>query len=325
LVKWFAERGAWNMLDEVDGRFEDRVSRDPVLLYHFAQARAKQGDQSKADELAAKALAISGADPARHAQVGRELNLLGMRRFALLEFQKVIDAGPPASTGVLTARIYVAEALYDRGDNQLAADCLRACLDALKNDPQQANAANNLVRDPPSMTARMLFFEATAKQVEPAVAKEKLLAALRVDELDLDVLIALHRQEGLTEEERQLVRSRTIAAADVQRMEIRNASREAVAYNQLAWLLANTDGDPQEAIDCSLKSLELSLVPDDPGYLDTLAHCYFNAKEYDKAVATEERAVAGDPESGLLARSLERFRAKRDAAAKQDEADKKIE
>jgi tetratricopeptide (TPR) repeat protein len=314
LVKWFADRGAWSMLDQVEGRFGDRVSRDPVLLYHFAQARERQGDQSKAEELAAKALAISGADPARHAQVGRELNILGMRRYALLEFQKVIDAGPPASPGVLTARIYVAEALYDRGDNQLAADCLRACLEALKAEPQKAGVADNLVRDPPSMEARMLFFEATALKDDPAMAKKKLLQALRADETDLDVLIALHRHEGLTDDERQLVRGRTIAAADMQRMEIRNSSRDAVPYNQLAWLLANTDGDAQEAIECSLKSLEIN--QEDPGYLDTLAHCYFAAGQYDKAVATEERAVAGDPESGLLARSLERFRAKRDEAAK---------
>lgn len=314
LVKWFAAREAWSMLDEVERRFGERVARDPVLLYHFAQARDRQGDHAKAEEIAKQALAISGADPSRHAQVGGELNLLGMRRYALVEFQKVIDSGPPASPGVITARIYVAEALYDRGDHLPAADALRGGLEALAAAPQQAGIAENLARDPASMRARMLFFEAVAAHDEPAKAKAKLFEALDADNTDLDVLIALHRQAGLSDEERQRVRALIDAAAELQRTFIRDSAQEAVPYNQLAWLLANTDGDAQEAIAASQKSLELR--PDDPGYLDTLAHCYFAAGEYAKAVATEERAAAGDPESGLLARALERFKAKQAEAAK---------
>jgi tetratricopeptide (TPR) repeat protein len=311
LVKWFADRSAWDMLDVVEQRFSERVARDPILLYHFALARERQGNQSQADEMAIKALRLSGADPARHFQVAYELNQLGMRRHALTEFQQVIDAGPPDSLNVLRAQILAAEALYDRGENVAAANALRACLEALAAAPQQARAAETLVRDPPSMRARMLFFEAIeAGKTDAAKQLEKLLEALRADETDLDVLIALHAHPGLSEEQRQHVRGLTAAAAELQRMEIRESTRSATPYNQLAWLLANTDGDRQEALHASLKSLELS--PDEPGYQDTLAHCYFALGEYDKAVATEELAVAGDPESGLLKRSLERFRAKRD-------------
>ena len=53
----------------------------------------------------------------------------------------------------------------------------------------------------------------------------------------------------------------------------------------------------------------LELSPGDPGYIDTLAHCYFALKDYDNAVKFEKQAVEADPESGLLARALERFQA----------------
>ena len=316
LIKWFTDRQAWHMLDELQQRFGDRIDRDAILLYRLASARERQGKPEQAEDSVLKALALYGDDPARHYQVARVLTAMAMRRYAIRELEKVVDAGPPEAMHVLESRVLLAEAYYDRGDNLAAAESLRLALEAVEKAPAQARVAETLrMRDPPSMKARMYYCEAMeAAKTDPAKAKEKLVAAIDADETDLDVLIALHHQEGLSDAERQRVRGLIVKAAELQRMVIRESSRDATPYNQLAWLLANTDGDRQEALDCSLKSLELS--PNEAGYLDTLAHCYFALGDFDNAVKTQEKAVALDPESGLLARALERFRAAKEGPGK---------
>ena len=64
-------------------------------------------------------------------------------------------------------------------------------------------------------------------------------------------------------------------------------------YNQYAWLIGNTEGDFDEALKCSRKSLELQ--PDEGGYYDTLAHVYFG-----KGDLRKRRQV---PNQGRRARS----------------------
>ncbi len=309
LIKWFSDRSAWHMLDELERRFDDRIARDTILLYRLAHARERQGEAAKAEALVAKALGMYADDPARHYQIAMLLTRLTMRRYAALEFEKVVAAGPPEAKHVIETRVFLAEAYYDRGDNLAAAETLRAGLDALAKAPQQARIAETLTtRDPPSMRARMLFCEAAeAAKTDPAQAAKKLFAALDADDTDLDVLIALHRIAEMSDADRQRVRGLIAKAADMQRMMIRDTSRDPTPYNQLAWLLANTDGDRQEALACSQRSLELN--PGDPGYIDTLAHCYFALEDYENAVKFEKQAVEADPESGLLARALERFQA----------------
>lgn len=77
--------------------------------------------------------------------------------------------------------------------------------------------------------------------------------------------------------------------------------------NQLAWLLANTNERPYEALQLSLRSLEV--IPDYGIYQDTLARCYFAAGEIDKAIATQELAVKNEPFQRSMLRQLEEFKA----------------
>ncbi len=77
-------------------------------------------------------------------------------------------------------------------------------------------------------------------------------------------------------------------------------------YNQLAWLLSNTDREQSLALNMSRHSLKLK--PGEPGFLDTLGRCYYALKDYDNAVKYQEQAVAGEPYSGQMKRQLEQFR-----------------
>lgn len=76
--------------------------------------------------------------------------------------------------------------------------------------------------------------------------------------------------------------------------------------NEVAWLLAGTNGDYLSAL--ALIEAALKVEPEDCSWQDTLAHVYFLGKKYGKAVETQENVVRLAPESTVFRQSLERFR-----------------
>ncbi len=82
----------------------------------------------------------------------------------------------------------------------------------------------------------------------------------------------------------------------------------AMQLNSLAWLLANTEGDFNEAVQMSRRAC--SLQPQSPEFLDTLAHAYFAAGEWKDAVEQQRRAVKLSPHLPEFQRALTRFEAK---------------
>jgi tetratricopeptide (TPR) repeat protein len=89
------------------------------------------------------------------------------------------------------------------------------------------------------------------------------------------------------------------------RKQIAKEPTDANSYNQLAWLVGNTEGNYQEALECSLKSLELR--PNTAAYLDTLGRCYYAAKDYHNALKHQRMAVERDPHSKQMRRQLALF------------------
>ena len=90
-------------------------------------------------------------------------------------------------------------------------------------------------------------------------------------------------------------------------------------YNEIAWLVANTEGDFDEAVALSQKSIELAQASGDSphrlgGLLDTLAHCYYAKKDYASAVEYQQEAAQLDSHTQSIKRALVRFR---EALAKQ--------
>ena len=74
-------------------------------------------------------------------------------------------------------------------------------------------------------------------------------------------------------------------------------------HNQYAWLVSNTEGDLQEALRASRRSLELS--PDNPAYLDTLGRCYYALGDLENAIRFQSRAVQLEPSTQQIRRQLE--------------------
>jgi tetratricopeptide (TPR) repeat protein len=128
---------------------------------------------------------------------------------------------------------------------------------------------------------------------------------------DIDVLIGLHRLPDPPEDRRRTTEQMIEQTGATYKQLIEREPDEATNYNQLAWLWANTDRNLKEALSLSLKSLELK--PNEAGYLDTLARCYFALGDFENAVASQKNAVALDPHSGQMNRQLKQFE---DALAK---------
>jgi TPR repeat protein len=80
------------------------------------------------------------------------------------------------------------------------------------------------------------------------------------------------------------------------------------AMNSLALLMAtareSSVRNPQQAIALATKAVAASPNPD---YLDTLAAAYFADGQIDKAVETEEKALARDPENDSYKKAMQKY------------------
>jgi tetratricopeptide (TPR) repeat protein len=173
-------------------------------------------------------------------------------------------------------------------------------------------------RDVRFLRARMHFFFAcqAASQSDAAVERTNLDQAIEQEPTDLDVLIALYRVKDDNPARREKVMKLIKTVVDTCRNEIEDIPDEPVNYNELAWLVANTEGDFDEAIRFSQKSVELARAEATTTsdfkhvgqYLDTLAHCYFAKKDYANAVKYQAEAVKLDPHTKAISRQYQVFR-----------------
>ena len=151
---------------------------------------------------------------------------------------------------------------------------------------------------------------------------EHLKKAVGYDPTDADVLIGIYRASekdpALRKETLDLIREaagefrdetieyeRQAAEAPTEDIRAEYHRELASAHNQLAWLVSNTEGDYDEAVRSSQRSLELR--PETAGYLDTLGRCFYAKGDYKSAVLHQSRAAELDPHSVQIRRQLEFF------------------
>ena len=194
---------------------------------------------------------------------------------------------------------------HDMGRNEeavAALDVIAKLLEARRLQPLEYTSIGQV------QGRRHFFLACQAKdRGETEKHRTELLEALKNDPNELDALIALYRVPDLPDE----ICKRTITmienAAELLRQEAVASPDDASAHNQFAWIVGNTTGNMQEALDHALQAVKLS--PESGAYLDTLAHVYFyGLKDYDKAVETQAKAVKFMPHSGLIVKKYEQFR-----------------
>ena len=203
------------------------------------------------------------------------------------------------------AQLGLAEMFHDMGRNQEAVAALEVIAKLLET--RRLRSADYTSTE--QVRARQHFFLACLARSRDDMEKYRaeLLKAVETDPNELDALIALYRMPDLDEETRKRTVAMIETAAEQLRQEAAASPEDPSGHNQFAWLVGNTTGDMQEALDHALQAVELS--PESGAYLDTLAHVYFyGVKDYDKAVETQAKAVKFMPHSGLIVEKYELFR-----------------
>jgi tetratricopeptide (TPR) repeat protein len=314
LLDWLRERQSWGGIDEMATRFSKVFDKEPVLAYALAQARQAQGNIDQAEEIAVKAFASQPDQLELHIILASQLQQRGLNEWADREFGYLIEKYPLASQESVRIRLSYSEYLHDRLRDAEAAQVLRPLVEASdRKDLAVLRMLAAMQREPGSTKSRMLFFEASAAaQLGDLVRQRHLLdQGIAADPTDADVLIGLYRVPNQTSEQRQKLKDLIVGAVKISRKEIEDNPDDPTPYNQMAWLVANTEGDFDEAIRLSQKSIELLRAGGESrsvgGYLDTLAHCYFAKGDFENAVKTQTEAASLETNSDAIRRQLKVF------------------
>ena len=249
----------------------------------------------------------------------------GLFESAELEYRHVAKAMESEPLEAIRSKFYLSEMLHDLRKDQAAGDVLKEIVEPVEASQDiRTLVETELGRDVGSTKSRLFFFyaEHEAQQGNTARQRELLLEGYQHDPRDADLLIAMYRVPQADEAWTRETRERINTAAEEYRRQIKelqdrvNDARRvedralasfqlALMNNQLAWLAANTNGDADEAIKCSLQSL--ALLEDRSGFLDTLGRCYYAKGDFANAVKFQTRAVALEPHSPAMVAQLELF------------------
>jgi tetratricopeptide (TPR) repeat protein len=326
LIEWLVKRKAWPVVHEVATRFSASFEADAMLLYTLCEAHLAEGHRDVADQLAEKALKLNGDSPQEHLAAAHALKNRGLVDWADREWRHTIALGPVGSQADVDARRYLAERLHDQLLDLEAAQLIKGLLDAadadanvmqrLRSQTQQGETSPNMLR------ATMHYYLAcqAASQKDLAGQRQNLDKALQQDHKNIEALIALYQLTGNEPQKRAELVKLVKEVMDDCRAKIEDAAEEHPYYNQyvsnydnqIAWLIANTEGDVDEAIRLSHKSIELARAAGEGksvgGLLDTLGHCYYAKKDYANAVKYQSEAAALDPHTQAIGRQLKVFR-----------------
>jgi tetratricopeptide (TPR) repeat protein len=316
-IRWIIDHQQWNALSSVEERYEDMVGRSRKLLYYLAAAADKAGRDDRAVALAERAFELQDDNnlETNRVTIAKVVAELGRVDWAEREYRRVIEDEPLISEPAMEARSDLAMWLHDREDYQGAADMLGELCDELAENPvgrQQliqeielnASSGREVLRN---VEARRDFYLACADEAAGDFSSQRrhLESAINKYDKDPDILIAMYRSPGADDDFEQATRTRIRKTAKDMQALVDEYDDIPTFYNQWAWLVSNTEGDQQLAVEYSKKSLELA--PDEPSYLDTLGRCFYAVGDYENAVKTQRRAVELAPQYNVMRRQLELF------------------
>lgn len=240
-----------------------------------------------------------------------DLALLLQRRgkvdWAEAELRRAIAGADPRRS--VRARQALAELLFDQGQALAAAQTLEPFLKLVQERALPLVDLGTISVG--ELRSRMYYFQACHWKEQGNLEEHRryLQQALRDDPRNLDALIAAWQLPEASPEFRDEIRQ-LIARAQSQLERLLADSTDpedrASYLNQLAWLVGNTQGNLDQALNWAKQAVELH--PENGAYWDTLAHVYYHRGEWEKAVEAQTRATALEPGSGFLVKQLQLFR-----------------
>jgi tetratricopeptide (TPR) repeat protein len=325
---WLAAHGLPDAVDAFRSRCGERLDREPLLAYAAAVAERARGREAEAGVAADAAFAAAATDDPDVADRLRLALLLcrwGAFDWAAREYEAVLDAADDDPARFALGGVYLAESLHDQGRDAEAAAVLGRVLQG-HGSVSAKDMLDRVERDPAVVRARMHFFESCDAAVRGDVAATRrcLEDGLRSFPQEVDALIGLFRLPDATAAERAEARRLVEAAADRIEDRIEALPENTDAYNEYAWLVANTVGDFSRAERYArvaigrharllLESRQASPFDgglDSSSYLDTLAHCRAAAGDLPGAIRIQSLAVALEPHGRILRLNLEAFQAR---------------
>lgn len=344
-LRWLLERSAWQAILDFSESHSAGFENQPVMLYGLAEAQAALGQDAAAEQSVAHAIGVPELTFPDHQTMAIWLKSgRGLHDWAEAEYRAALEACKPGSQDYFRANRWFAEMLHDLGRDDEAADLREEALDLvtepddIKQDKTKqlelrarVQALRRSGEDEDELRARIVLFRALHYRSTGDREKElgELMKAADAGLQDIDLLIAMFNFSDAPEELRKITSAGISKAATKYRNEIRefadgfesdrSANRDtyrsalATSLNQYAWLVGNTEGDIQEAIQNSHKSLRLNMG--EGGYLDTLARCYYRAEEFEEAVKYQRIAIQRAPHELQIVRQLDLFESALAAAA----------
>jgi len=308
LMTWLVEQKVWKAVDELSQKFAARFSDEPNLLYLLAEAYAEQGQKERAEETATRAFQLYPEKRpdqlSHHYGSAKNLRRQGLFAWAKREYEYVIANAPVTEDVRLLFEFTMM--LHDQGEELEAAKVLENAVQALaKKTDQNAEIAAEVSK---ALQSRIHFHLAChwEQQNDPVKHREHLDKALPDGESDVDILIACYRLPNQSPEYHAKILDLIKKTALQCRDRIAEEPEDDEIYNELAWLIGNTEGDLDEALRLSEKSLEIR--PEAGSHYDTLARVCFAKGDLENAVKHQTHALELDPHSGLIAGQLKLFR-----------------
>jgi len=311
LLAWLVEHHQPQRVEAEWKRCAGWLADDPRALYVLARAAAARGEEPMEKDYIATARSLSPQDPEQHLFVGFYLMQRHWLDCAAGEFQRVLElTGRKDSDRAfeVTARLRLADICSHRRQPDKEAEQLETAMHLYEASQERTGAGGVITDEINTIKCRLLLIEAErdGKTGRFAEQEKALRETLKLSPNHPDAVIALVellRKRGAAQEAAELVKS----SSEFYRGQVAEMPDEAEGYNNLAWLLANTETSLQEALKCSHKSLELR--PDTAAYLDTLAEVHLRLGQPVRAVEFQKQAVALEPETLDLADRLKRFEA----------------
>ena len=349
--RWAIQGGLFPVVIALYERNLHPFGRNAGLSYSVAQAFAETGEPEKAEQRALHAFELNPFPPKQepkddeeptvdrqtieigeaHLEVGRQLYQRGCYEWYDRELRQVIEyCGIDSMTGV-RARSEMSFSLAERLLFDQVVEVLSPIVDRMEKDSQYSQ---RLLRNQIFVNRLLSSFHyaegivALDADDEFAEAKRLLKLSYREDPRNIDILIKMFRVKDSADADwgryvsNQIAqdvarRKRKIGQYEVEFKRSRDGRFLAEELNQYAWLVSNTEGDFDDALKSSLRSLELTddAHPDEQSArLDTCARCYYALDRIDEAVQTQRKAIALAPYSPPMLRQLAEFEAKQNAS-----------
>ncbi|HEY2881775.1 MAG TPA: hypothetical protein VGJ15_05065, partial [Pirellulales bacterium] len=304
------------LIDEASRRNRLQFANSPVLMHLAAYSLKAQGKTDEADLLSEQAYKLTESNAEMRLMIALALSRAGLFDAAEHEFRETIKTAPQETREAIQARYLLSEMLHEQQRDLAAAEVLQTLVTAMEKDDQIRKTMDETVFRPEVISKMHYFyachFESTHDRQKQ---REHLELAIAKDPGNVDVLIAMYHESADDAARRQSVLEKIRAVHENYHRQIINMPIEANTYNDDAWLIGNTEGDFDQAVAYSHKSLELTV--NWPGnfddvqpaeYLDTLAHCYAAKKDFESAVRYQNRAAELQPHSPLIVRALDQFK-----------------